>query len=123
MTNTRLTDVELLEHRYPVRVRSFAIRRGSGGLGLHRGGDGVIREIEFLQPATASLLTQRRGPYAPSGLAGGQSGALGRNELRRAEAPETTIALPASALIALQPGDLLSIHTPGGGGYGVKKTD
>ena len=71
MTNTRLTDPEVLERRYPVRVRSFTIRRGSGGAGARRGGDGVVRRLEFLQPLEVSILSQRRGPYAPYGLAGG----------------------------------------------------
>ncbi len=86
MTNTRLTDPEVLERRYPVRVRSFSIRRGSGGKGLRRGGDGVIRQLEFLRPLEVSILSQRRGPYPPYGLAGGENGALGRNLLLRAAA-------------------------------------
>ena len=84
MTNTRLTDPEVLERRYPVRVREFSIRRGSGGAGRHRGGDGAVRELEFLRPLTVSLLTQRRGPHPPYGVAGGEPGALGRNRLIRA---------------------------------------
>ena len=78
MTNTRLTDPEILERRYPVRVREFSIRRGSGGAGRHRGGDGVVRRMEFLRPLTLSLLTQRRGPHPPYGMAGGEAGAAGR---------------------------------------------
>ncbi len=81
MTNTRLTDPEVLERRYPVRMRTFSIRRGSGGAGRCRGGDGVIRRIEFLKPLEVSILSQRRGPYAPYGLQGGQPGAFGRNTL------------------------------------------
>ncbi|MCL6505099.1 MAG: hydantoinase B/oxoprolinase family protein, partial [Pirellulales bacterium] len=116
MTNTRLTDVEVLEMRYPVRVREFCIRRGSGGSGRHRGGDGVVRQLEFLKPLTISLLSQRRGPYPPYGLAGGQPGALGRNTLLRASGE--TLNLPGCAQLEVQPGDVLVIETPGGGGYG-----
>jgi len=116
MTNTRLTDVEVLEMRYPVRVREFCIRRGSGGSGRHRGGDGVVRQLEFLKPLTVSLLSQRRGPYPPYGLASGQPGALGRNTLLRASGE--TLNLPGCAQLEVQPGDVLVIETPGGGGYG-----
>jgi 5-oxoprolinase (ATP-hydrolysing) len=116
MTNTRLTDVELMEHRYPVRVRRFAIRRGSGGQGTHRGGDGIVREIEFLRPVTASILSQRRGPFAPPGVDGGQPGQLGRNTLIRASGDETDLG--AAAQVAIAAGDCLRIETPGGGGWG-----
>jgi 5-oxoprolinase (ATP-hydrolysing) len=116
MTNTRLTDVELLEHRYPVRVHRFAIRRESGGRGQQHGGDGIIREIEFLRPMTASILSQRRGPYPPPGMEGGQPGQLGRNTLIR-DSGETT-DLGGAAQVSLQPGDRLRIETPGGGGWG-----
>ena len=83
MTNTRLTDAEVIERRYPVRLHEFSIRRGSGGAGQHRGGDGIVRRIEFLKPLTVSLLTQRRGDYAPFGLNGGCDGAIGSNTLQR----------------------------------------
>ena len=116
MTNTRLTDVELLEHRYPVRVPRFSIRPDSGGAGQHRGGHGVIREIEFLRPMTASILSQRRGPYAPSGVDGGAPGQLGRNTLLRANGETTDLG--AAAQIQIQAGDCLRIETPGGGGWG-----
>ena len=116
MTNTRLTDPEVLEARYPVRLREFSIRRGSGGTGQHRGGDGAIRRIEFLRPLTLSILSQRRGPYPPYGLAGGQPGALGRNALQRAGGSQGE--LPALVQIEVQPGDVLTIETPGGGGFG-----
>ncbi|MGD9720321.1 MAG: hydantoinase B/oxoprolinase family protein [Pirellulales bacterium] len=117
MTNTRLTDPEVLERRYPVRVRSFSIRRGSGGAGRKRGGDGVVRRIEFLRPLVVSILSQRRGPYAPYGLAGGAPGAWGRNTLTRADG--TVEELPALVQLEVQAGDVLTIETPGGGGYGA----
>jgi 5-oxoprolinase (ATP-hydrolysing) len=116
MTNTRLTDPEVLERRYPVRLRSFAIRRDSGGAGRTRGGDGVVRVLEFLAPLEVSLLTQRRGPYPPYGLAGGQAGALGRNVLQRKDAASEE--LPGRAQFRVEPGDVLTIETPGGGGFG-----
>ncbi|MEX0678488.1 MAG: hydantoinase B/oxoprolinase family protein [Pirellulales bacterium] len=116
MTNTRLTDPEVLERRYPVRVRSFSIRRGSGGNGRTRGGDGVIRRLEFLKPLEVSILSERRGPYPPYGLAGGESGALGRNTLQRTDG--TLEHLPGRAQFRARPGDVLTIETPGGGGYG-----
>ena len=116
MTNTRLTDPEVIEQRYPVRVLEFSIRRGSGGAGRHRGGDGIIRRLEFQRELEASLLCQRRGPYPPYGLAGGLPGALGHNTLRRADGTEET--LPGKVQFVAQPGDILTIETPGGGGYG-----
>lgn len=117
MTNTRLTDVELLELRYPVRVRQFAIRRGSGGHGAHRGGDGVIRELVFLKPLSVSMLSQRRGPFPPFGLQGGAAGAVGRNLFRRAGDTDW-LDLGGSFQITAQPGDVLRIETPGAGGWG-----
>ncbi|HMC12587.1 MAG TPA: hydantoinase B/oxoprolinase family protein, partial [Pirellulaceae bacterium] len=118
MTNTRLTDPEVLEARYPVRLLEFSIRRGSGGTGHHRGGDGVTRRLEFLRPLTLSILSQRRGPYPPYGLAGGQAGGRGRNSLTRADARQE----PLSALVQtdVHAGDVLTIETPGGGGWGNK---
>src|SRR5262249_13489801 len=118
MTNTRLTDPEVIERRYPVRIREFSIRRGSGGEGIHRGGDGIVRRIEFLRPLEVSLLTERRGPYAPFGLAGGRPGALGVNALRREGNPDEEI-LPAKVQFSAQAGDVLTLQTPGGGGYGA----
>jgi len=117
MTNTRMTDVEVLESRYPFRVRRFAIRRGSGGAGRHHGGDGVIREIEFLDDLELSLLTQRR-TLAPYGLAGGGAGLQGRNSLFHAATGKTE-DLPSIAHARVAPGDRLMIETPGGGGYGM----
>jgi 5-oxoprolinase (ATP-hydrolysing) len=116
MTNTRLTDPEVLERRFPVRVREFAIRRGSGGAGANRGGDGAVRQLEFLRPLTLSLLTQRRGPHPPYGATGGEPGALGRNQLRRADG--TVVELAGIAQVNVTPGDVLTIETPGGGGFG-----
>ena len=116
MTNTRLTDAEVLEIRCPVRLREFSIRRGSGGAGLHRGGDGIVRKLEFLRPLEVSLLTQRRGPYAPYGLNGGESGARGRNTLIRRDG--TTRELTGSEQFHAEVGDMLVVETPGGGGWG-----
>ncbi len=116
MTNTRLTDPEVLERRYPVRVRSFSIRRGSGGAGANPGGDGIVRELEFLTPLEVSILSQRRGPYPPYGLAGGEAGELGRNTLTRAGGSQESLA--GRAQFRVQPGDVLRVETPGGGGFG-----
>jgi 5-oxoprolinase (ATP-hydrolysing) len=116
MTNTRLTDPEVLESRYPVRLVRFAIRQGSGGTGRYRGGCGVIREIEFLEPLDASILSQRR-TIAPYGLHGGAGGACGRNILRRAGS-DTDEVLPPIVSVSVRPGDRLTIETPGGGGWG-----
>ena len=115
MTNSRLTDPEVLEWRFPVRVESFAIRRGSGGAGRHRGGDGVVRRIRFLEPMTAAILADRR-RVAPFGLAGGAPGALARNWVERADG--TRVDLAATGRVEVGPGDAFVIETPGGGGYG-----
>ena len=117
MTNTRLTDVEVIERRYPVRVHEFSIRKGSGGAGQHRGGDGIVRKLEFLKPLNVSLLTERRGPFAPFGLNGGQPGSLGLNTLQKPGEPEP-INLGGKAQIQVESGDVLTIQTPGGGGFG-----
>ncbi|HEY5314636.1 MAG TPA: hydantoinase B/oxoprolinase family protein, partial [Pirellulales bacterium] len=117
MTNTRLTDPEVLEQRYPVRVREFSIRRGSGGPGRHRGGDGIVRRLEFLRELDVSIVSQRRGPFPPYGLAGGQPGALGRNWLERADG--RIEPLTGIVQFRAQPGDVLTIETPGGGGWGA----
>jgi 5-oxoprolinase (ATP-hydrolysing) len=115
MTNTRITDPEVIEARYPLRIVRFAIRRGSGGGGRWPGGDGAVREIECLEPMLVSLLTQRR-TIAPYGAAGGQPGAMGRNVLRRANGATET--LPSIAFVAAGVGDRIIIETPGGGGWG-----
>ncbi len=114
MTNTLNTPVEALEYAYPFRVRRYALRRGSGGAGRHRGGDGLVRDIEFLCPATVTLLTERR-RTAAYGLQGGQPGAVGRNLLIHNSHEEE---LPGKAECEVSPGDVLSLQTPGGGGWG-----
>ena len=115
MTNSRLTDPEVLEWRFPVRLESFSVRRGSGGLGRTRGGDGVVRRVRFLAPMTAVMLANRR-KIAPFGLAGGGAGEVGRNWVERADG--TREPLGAKATVQMQPGDVFVIETPGGGGYG-----
>jgi 5-oxoprolinase (ATP-hydrolysing) len=116
MTNSRLTDPEILEERFPVRLREFGIRRGSGGHGLWPGGNGAVRELEFLAPLSVSLLSDgRRVP--PQGLAGGGPGACGRNLLLRADGRQELLAGVAQVSVAA--GDRLRIETPGGGGWGA----
>ncbi len=115
MTNSRITDPEVLEWRFPVRVEAFSVRRGSGGSGRHPGGDGVVRRLRFLQPMTAAILSSHRSA-GPFGLAGGEGGQPGRNTLVRADGAKE--ALPACAEVAVAAGDELVIETPGGGGYG-----
>ncbi len=117
MTNTRLTDVEIIERRYPVRIQEFTIRHGSGGTGQHTGGDGVIRRIEFLAPLRISLLTQRRGPYPPFGLFGAKAGSPGHNTLKR-RGSDDEADVGGCTSIDVQAGDVLTITTPGGGGFG-----
>jgi 5-oxoprolinase (ATP-hydrolysing) len=115
MTNSRLTDPEILEAKFPVLVREFAIRRGSGGAGRHRGGAGVVRRIEFRAPFSGALLANHR-RIAPFGLAGGQPGAPGEAHIRRVAG--VVEALGATARFDVAPGDELTILTPGGGGFG-----
>ena len=115
MTNSRLTDPEVLETRFPVRVREFSLRSGSGGAGRHRGGDGLVREVEFLEPMTAAILSNHR-RVAPFGLAGGEPGRRGLNRLLRPDGRSET--LQATAEVAVDAGDRIRIETPGGGGYG-----
>jgi len=116
MTNTRITDAEVLEERYPVRLETFALRRGSGGRGRWRGGDGLVRRYRFLAPVEVSLLTERRA-VAPWGLDGGEPGAPGRNAVERADGGIEE--LPGKATARLAAGDALVVETPGGGGYGA----
>jgi 5-oxoprolinase (ATP-hydrolysing) len=115
MTNSRLTDPEVLEARFPVLVEQFSVRRGSGGAGAHRGGDGVVRRLRFLQPMTAAILSDRR-RVAPFGLAGGGPGQVGRNSVERADG--TALALASTDVAEMAAGDAIVIETPGGGGYG-----
>ena len=120
MTNSRLTDPEVLEWRFPVRLEEFAIRAGSGGPGRWRGGDGAVRRLRFLEPMTVSTLSgHRRVP--PYGMAGGQPGALGSNRVERVEGD--VIAMAGCDLVDVEPGDVLVVETPGGGGYGAPATD
>jgi len=113
MSNTLNTPVEALELEYPLRLVEYSLRRGSGGAGAHRGGDGVVREVEALAPLEYSLITERR-RVAPPGAAGGDAGSPGRNLLDGDE-------LPAKATGRIEPGQRIRIETPGGGGYGVAR--
>jgi N-methylhydantoinase B len=113
MSNTRNTPIEVLELEHPLRVRTYALRKGSGGVGEWRGGDGVIREFEALAPMEATLLTERR-RHGPEGAAGGSAGAPGVNLVNGA-------ALAAKVTLRLAAGDVLRIETPGGGGFGSKR--
>ena len=115
MTNSRLTDPEVLEWRFPVRLESFSIRRGSGGRGRHRGGDGAVRRVRFLEAMTAVMLANHR-RIAPFGAAGGAPGALGRNRVERKDG--TREEFGATFAVDMQPGDVFVIETPGGGGFG-----
>ncbi|MFO1406276.1 MAG: hydantoinase B/oxoprolinase family protein [Steroidobacteraceae bacterium] len=118
MTNSRLTDPEVLERRYPVLLREFSIRRGSGGAGEWRGGDGLVRRVEFREPMTAAILANRR-RVPPFGLDGGEPGATGATRVIRRDGRSE--ALPATAEIAVEAGDSVEISTPGGGGYGRRE--
>ncbi|MFO7604071.1 MAG: hydantoinase B/oxoprolinase family protein, partial [Gammaproteobacteria bacterium] len=109
MTNTLNTPIEVLEARYPLRIRRYAVREGSGGPGRHRGGDGIIREFEFLQPASVTVISERR-RHAPWGLQGGGQGQRGVNRLNEQ-------VLPGKTCCHVVAGDRLTIETPGGGGY------
>ena len=116
MTNTRLTDPEVLEWRFPVLLEEFAVRRGSGGTGRWRGGDGVVRRVRFLEPMTAAILSgHRRVP--PYGMAGGKPGAVGHNRVRQASGAQ--VELGPCDRVEMNVGDVFVIETPGGGGYGT----
>ena len=141
MTNTRITDAEVFERRYPVILREFSLRAGSGGNGQHRGGDGVIRDIEFRIPVQASILSERR-VYRPYGLHGGEDAKCGMNVWIRKvkkvkgagvggekegqqreneggdEFEERRVSMGAKNTANMQPGERIIIMTPGGGGYG-----
>jgi len=114
MTNTLNTPVEALEYTYPLRVLRYEIRRGSGGPGRQSGGDGIRRDVQLLAEARVSLITERR-ILSPYSLEGGESGARGENILLRGD---QELSLPGKGSFTLQRGDILSIRTPGGGGFG-----
>jgi 5-oxoprolinase (ATP-hydrolysing) len=115
MTNTRLTDPEIREWRFPVLLESFAIRRGSGGAGKWKGGDGVVRRVRFREKMTAAILSGHR-RIAPYGMAGGEPGMLGKNWVQRTDG--TVVQLGGTDATEMSPGDVFVIETPGGGGYG-----
>jgi N-methylhydantoinase B/oxoprolinase/acetone carboxylase alpha subunit len=115
MTNTRLTDVEVLEKRYPVRLVRFGIRKGSGGIGQYTGGEGMIRQVQALRPLEVSLVTSRRNS-SPFGLEQGGAGAPGENW--RVDLVGNSHRLESSAQLMLQAGESILILTPGGGGFG-----
>jgi 5-oxoprolinase (ATP-hydrolysing) len=120
MTNTRITDAEVLETRHPVRLLEFRLRRGSGGAGRWPGGDGLVRRYEFLAPVELSILSERRA-VAPFGLAGGRPGAPGHNAVLRRDG--RVVELGGRARLALEAGDRLLVETPGGGGFGPPPAD
>ena len=115
MTNSRMTDPEVLEWRFPVLLEAFAIRHGSGGAGRRRGGDGIRRRIRFLEPMTATILSNRR-RVAPFGLEGGESAKPGRNSVERVDGSVEIIGSTQST--QMEVGDVFVIETPGGGGFG-----
>lgn len=117
MTNSRLTDPEVLETRFPVLLEEFSIRRGSGGDGRWQGGDGTVRRVRFLEPMTAAILSNHR-RVPPFGVQGGEPGAVGVNRVERASGAVEPLA--ATAEVAMQVGDVFVIETPGGGGFGAK---
>jgi len=116
MTNSRLTDPEILERRFPVRVERFHTRAGSGGAGLYRGGDGAVRHLRFLAPMEVALLSSRRS-HSPQGICGGGAALPGRQRLRTADGAVRELAGCFS--ISVRPGDIVEIETPGGGGFGA----
>jgi 5-oxoprolinase (ATP-hydrolysing) len=115
MTNSRLTDPEVLEFRFPVRLESYEIREGSGGAGRWHGGNGGVRRVRFLEAMTASILSNGR-KHGAFGMAGGEPGQVGRNLVVRAQGQVE--ALDHIGQADMQPGDVFEIHTPGGGGFG-----
>jgi 5-oxoprolinase (ATP-hydrolysing) len=115
MTNSRLTDPEILETRLPVRLEQFAIRRGSGGQGAHKGGDGFVRAVTFLEPMRANILADRR-RVPPRGIEGGADAEAGRNWVERTDGSIEMLTATDSADVL--PGDRFVIETPGGGGFG-----
>jgi 5-oxoprolinase (ATP-hydrolysing) len=117
MTNTRITDPEIMEHRYPVQVERMAVRTNSGGMGKWQGGDGIIREIMFLERVDLNILSQHRKEY-PFGMNGGEPGKTGRQFIIRQNGAHESLKGIDSA--KLHPGDKIVIETPGGGGWGEK---
>jgi 5-oxoprolinase (ATP-hydrolysing) len=124
MTNTRITDAEVFERRYPVILREFGLRKGSGGDGQHRGGDGVVRDIQFRIPVTVSILSERR-VYHPYGLEGGEDGQCGLNVwVRRSPGADRDgiryqrVSLGGKNTAQMQEGERIIVMTPGGGGWG-----
>lgn len=122
MTNSLNTPIEALESAYPVRVRQYALRRGSGGAGRFRGGDGIVREMEFLTDVRGSILSDRR-RFGPYGLQGGKQGRPGKNRLILPGARRAIVALPSKTVFAAPKGSILSVESPGGGGWGRKTGD
>jgi N-methylhydantoinase B/oxoprolinase/acetone carboxylase alpha subunit len=120
MTNTRDTPVEALERALPLRVRRYSLRQGSGGAGEYAGGEGIERELEVLEPATVSLVTERR-VSAPWGLAGGGPGAVGENRLLPGGNEAAARELPDKVTLDLATGDVVRIRTPGGGAWGTPR--
>ena len=119
MTNSLNTPIEAFEHSYPFRVRRYAVRRGSGGRGRFRGGDGIVRELEALGPAEVTILSDRR-RYAPYGLEGGEPGKVGRNVLLMPDGTERELGGKAS--VRVEAGTVVRVETPGGGGYGSPRS-
>jgi N-methylhydantoinase B len=119
MTNSLLTDPEVLESRYPVLVESFSLRADSGGNGQYRGGNGVIRRLKFLEPMTANILASHR-QIPPFGLNGGEPGQVGTTSIERRDGTREELASTATVTIAT--GDIIAIATPGGGGFGAEET-
>jgi 5-oxoprolinase (ATP-hydrolysing) len=117
MTNSRLTDPEVLEMRFPVRLESYEIREGSGGAGRWHGGDGGVRRVRFLEPMTAAILSNNR-LHAPFGLHAGEPGSTGENYVIRADG--SRVELGPQDSIELAAGDIFVVQTPGGGGYGPR---
>jgi 5-oxoprolinase (ATP-hydrolysing) len=116
MTNSRLTDPEVLEFRFPVRLESYEIRPGSGGAGRWKGGNGGVRRVRFLERMTASILSNGR-RYPAFGMAGGQPGQVGINRVVRQDGRVEELEHIGSA--QMEPGDVFEVHTPGGGGFGT----
>ncbi|HEV7527120.1 MAG TPA: hydantoinase B/oxoprolinase family protein, partial [Acidimicrobiia bacterium] len=122
MTNTRDTPVEAFERAYPMRVRRYGLRTGSGGAGIANGGEGIVRELEMLEDATLSLITERR-TSRPWGIAGGQPGAPGENWLLPGGDERRARRLADKCTVRLAAGDVVRILTPGGGGFGAAGRD